>query len=386
MSWAAVAGAAIGVGGSLLAGDNASDAAAAGSDAQARAAQLAIEEQRRQYDLTRSDNSIMRGSRDAAQTRLNELLGLDAGPALSDDRRAQVEAELRRRLVSRYTAPAAGSPPVIDVDDGSGGSRSEQKRPPRRPPPWVTADGQVNEAALQAEIDRRMRRVENRAERREERNRPADYGSLLKPFEEMTPFREYEQFGADDLAKDTVYNSGLEFGLREGTDAVNARAIAGGGYDSGATLKALTRFANDYGSTKAEGAYNRYNQEYDTGYNRHVNEYDARYNRYNTNQSNRFNRLAGVSGAGQTAVNTVTNAGTNAAGNISGLYGDMGNARAAGVVGSANAWSGALGGINNAYQGYQNNRTLQTLINRDRNRGGGFSYGTGLSDDDWWEN
>ena len=87
------------------------------------------------------------------------------------------------------------------------------------------------------------------------------------------------KFNANDLANDPVYNSGLKFGLDQGTGALNQRAIANGSYDSGATLKALTRFANDYGSTKANESYNR----------------------FNTDNTNTYNRLAGVSGAGQTA-------------------------------------------------------------------------------------
>jgi len=124
-------------------------------------------------------------------------------------------------------------------------------------------------------------------------------------------------FTQADIDADPVYQSGLQFGLDEGRNAINSRAIAGGGYDSGATLKALTRFGTDYGSTKANEAYNRWTND----------------------QSNIYNRLAGVSGTGQTAANQVQAAGTNAANMISGSYGDAGNARAASIVGGANAFN-----------------------------------------------
>jgi len=153
------------------------------------------------------------------------------------------------------------------------------------------------------------------------------------------------RFTDADLQSDPVYKSGLEFGLNEGRGGINARAIAGGGYDSGATLKALTRWGNDYGSTKAEGAYNRFNAD-------------------NTNV---YNRLAGVSGAGQAATNAVQTAGTNAANNTSELLTGAGNARAAGIVGGANAWAGALGGVANAAQGYQSNKILEELLRRRNN-------------------
>lgn len=156
----------------------------------------------------------------------------------------------------------------------------------------------------------------------------ADSGSLL------------DRFSASDLEADPVYQSGLQFGLDQGTGAINARATQMGSYDSGATLKALTRYANDYGSTKANESYNR----------------------FNTDQSNTYNRLAGVSGAGQTATNQVQAAGTNMANNVSELATQAGNARAAGVVGGANAWGGALKSGVGAYQNYQDKEYLKKLL------------------------
>jgi hypothetical protein len=164
-----------------------------------------------------------------------------------------------------------------------------------------------------------------------------DSGSLLS------------KFSQNDLNNDPVYNSGLQFGLDQGTGAINARALAGGSYDSGATLKALTRYGNDYGSTKAGDAYNRFNND----------------------QSNIYNKLAGVSGAGQTATNSITNAGTNMANNVSNLQTGIGNASAAGIVGGANAWNNAAStGINN----YQNNQFMNYLNRNKNNSGGGYSH------------
>ena len=81
-------------------------------------------------------------------------------------------------------------------------------------------------------------------------------------FKDLTPDASYgsllSKFSKGDLDSDVVYNTGLEFGLNEGVKGLNRRAASGGSYDSGATLKALTRYANDYGTTKAEGAYNRF--------------------------------------------------------------------------------------------------------------------------------
>jgi len=157
-------------------------------------------------------------------------------------------------------------------------------------------------------------------------------GELMRPFTQA------------DIDADPVYQSGLQFGLDEGRNAINSRAIAGGGYDSGATLKALTRFGTDYGSTKANESYNRWTND----------------------QSNIYNRLAGVSGTGQTAANQVQAAGTNAANMISGSYGDAGNARAASIVGGANAFNQALGGAANAYNRSLDNKALMRLLESSR--------------------
>lgn len=158
----------------------------------------------------------------------------------------------------------------------------------------------------------------------------AGYGSLLK------------SFSAQDLANDPVYNSGLQFGLDQGTGAINQRALQSGGYDSGATLKALSQYANDYGSTKANDSYNR----------------------YNTDQSNVYNRLAGISGAGQTATNQVQAAGTNMANQVGNSLTDQGNARSAGIIGGANAWGSTASGLNGIYNNYNSNQTLQQLLNQ----------------------
>jgi hypothetical protein len=223
---------------SLLAGANASNASSKAADAQLQAAQAAIAEQRRQFDVTQANNAPFLATGTAANARLSQLLGTAPG----------------------YTG--------------------------------------------------------------------SDAGSLTKPFTSA------------DLNADPVYNSGLQFGLDQGTKAINARAIAGGNYDSGATLKALTQFGNDYGSTKANDSFNR----------------------YQTQQGNTFNRLSGVSGTGQTAVGQVAQAGTNAANTVSGLLTDQGTARSAGIVGGSNAFTNAAGNINSLANNFSSNATLQALL------------------------
>jgi len=136
------------------------------------------------------------------------------------------------------------------------------------------------------------------------------------------------QFSAADMNADPVYNSGLQFGLDEGRKGLERQAAAGGSMLSGATLKALTRFGNDYGSTKANESYNR----------------------FQTNQTNNFNRLASVSGAGQTAVGQVGAAGQSMANNVSQNQLGVGNARGASTIAGTNA---LMGGIAGAFNGLQ---------------------------------
>lgn len=168
-----------------------------------------------------------------------------------------------------------------------------------------------------------------------------DYGSLTRKFTQA------------DLNADPVYQNGLQFGLDQGTTAINNRAIQNGGYDSGATLKALTRFGTDYGSTKANESYNRF-----TG-----------------DQANTYNRLTGQQGVGINAAGAVTNAGNLATGQMIDANSSRGNAEAAGIVGKANAMAGAFGGIGTAINGYQNNQILQNLLKK-RAPDAGTGYGT----------
>ena len=171
-------------------------------------------------------------------------------------------------------------------------------------------------------------------------------------------------FAQSDLEADPVYQNGLKFGLDQGTGAINARATQAGSYDSGSTLKALARYANDYGSTKANESYNRFNQ----------------------NQGNIFNRLSGISGTGQTAVGQVGAAGTNAANNISELQTQIGNAGAAGVIGGANAFNTAGQNYLN-YNNQQNqNALLRDILNRQGGSNvvsGGSTQGTAVNPSDW---
>lgn len=311
MAWASIGAAVIG-------GMMAQDAAGSASGAQKAASKEAIGEQRRQYDLNRADQAQWLGTGTAGNKRLAYLLGLStdngSGGGLSYD-------QLRQQLTPQFTKQEQYQAQQQKQNwAGSGWEPGEQYE-------TVTKTRDVlDQAALDAEINRRMQ-AQNAASLANAQG-DSNYGSLLK------------KFSASDLQNDPVYQSGLQFGLDQGTGALNARATQTGSYDSGATLKALTRYANDYGTTKANESYNRYNAD----------------------QTNIYNRLAGISGTGQTAANNVATLGANTANNISNLMTGAGNASAAGIVGGANAWGNALQSGVNSYNNYQNNQTLKQLL------------------------
>lgn len=384
------------IGGSLLGGLMGNEAADSAANAQTQAAQAAIDEQRRQYDLTRGDllGQYQQARADAAPymdagssavIRLRNLLelgtegitGLGTGSTpsayYSAPQRSLADIMNELRASGQYTTAAQqgqqirGTPILMPNPNVEGGgewwyqfpdgtiNRNEYKLAETAP--------SVNEAALRAEAQR----IFDAEQARRAMAQQAAQASQQAAHDPSQPYGDsplLRRFTANDLALDPVYQSGLQFGLDEGNKAINARAVAGGGWDSGATLKALTRFANDYASTKAHESYGRF-----------VND-----------QTNVYNRLAGLSGTGQVSAGNVgtlgmgmqgalASAGQNAARDVAGAMMDAGNARSAGIVGGANAWGNAFGGANQAINNYNSNQMLQRIL---ANRGGGMTYGGSL--------
>lgn len=151
------------------------------------------------------------------------------------------------------------------------------------------------------------------------------YGSLLKPF------------GASDFQEDPGY----QFRMGEGQKALERSAASRGTLLSGAGLKAIT----DYGQNFAS------------------NEYQNAYNRYNTNQTNEYNRLAGLAGIGQTANAATGQAAQNYANQAGQYMTQAGSAQAAGTLGQGTAWSTGLSNLGNYFG----------------NSGGGNTYQNGQS-------
>jgi len=116
-----------------------------------------------------------------------------------------------------------------------------------------------------------------------------------------------EAGGLNKRYKDFSFEAepGYQFRMGEGQNNVNNKMAASGSLLSGAALKALTRFNQDYASNEYGNAYGRYSND------------RAAYSADNTNE---YNRLMGIQGVGQNAVNSVSGIAANAQGQISNAY------------------------------------------------------------------
>lgn len=360
MSWVGIA---FSVGGSLLAASQQKKSSSQAADVQSQSSEQAIEELRRQYDLTRSDAERMyaltredqapfRDMGLAAQKRLATLMGLDVVPQTQTS-----------PLASQFSVPDAPRRFAADTGDPLWDrlvsefqkdytSKYGEELRARGQPDYMIEHG--NEGDWLREVYKKEKENEMRAAQATQqqaapatdRNDP-EFGSLTR------------KFSAADIEADPVYQSGLKFGLDEGRNAINARAIAGGGYDSGATLKALTKFGNDYGSQKAGDAYSRF-----------MNDRSSIYGMLTGQQGVGMGSTNALTGTGAALTNSVAAAGQNTTNNIADLITQGGNARAAGVVAGGNAWGGASNALTGGINNYQSNKTLQELLRKN----GGSSY------------
>lgn len=311
-------GPAIGGGVSLISGAMGSDSSESAAQTQADSGAAAIAEQKRQYDLNRSDLAPWRDTGGAALGKLSSLLGLSV-PKSSSGSAAATQGMGRddtyRKLLTDlgYSGDFSGTDHVSFANNLLGTNFTAQDR-----------DARINGSIplLQKKLDEKLAAEAPPVDTATD----PEFGSLMK------------DFTIGDFEKDPGY----DFRMSEGQKALDRAAGARGGYLSGRALKEGERYAQDYAS----------------------GEFDKAYNRYNTNRSTKFNMLSGVAGTGQTAVNTGVAAGSNSANNISDLYTQIGNVNAAGQVAGSNAWSTGLSSIGNMFG---------------RSNGGGYDPSSGIT-------
>jgi hypothetical protein len=145
---------------------------------------------------------------------------------------------------------------------------------------------------------------------------------------------------------------GYQFTQTQGEQGIERGAAAAGGAFSGGTLKALAGF--DTGLA-------------DSTYNDVFSRALSTYNSTLQTQQQGFNQLAGVAQIGEGAAANVNASGTSASTTIGNTLGNIGNAQAGGIVGSANS---IIGGINGAAGSATLPFYLQSLTGA---QGGGYA-------------
>lgn len=153
----------------------------------------------------------------------------------------------------------------------------------------------------------------------------------------LTPWT--QQFTAPTAAQ-AAQTPGYQFQLQQGLSAAQNSAAGQGSLLSGRTLADLNNYAQGTASTNYQNTFNNALTQYNSAYNTFLN-----------NQNNQYSRLMGLSGQGLTAAQGEGGLLSNLGGDIASLTAGQGAAQAAGTIGSANAWSNALGGVGNSVMG-----------------------------------
>lgn len=286
--WGAIASVAGPIIGGMIQGDSAQSAA----DAQGQATDKAIAASQQQYDQTRKDLAPYRAIGAPAAQRLSDLLGLPRG-------------EWQPGM-----ATPAGADSLTQWAQKAGYDLPQGRD-------WRSDE----EANLNPGYQAYLKTVA-----------PAGGGAQPEGFGDLT-----KKFTLADFWNDPVTQASFQTGLDTGTKALQNQARAGGNLNSGATLKALQRYATDYTGGQAAGSQGRFVGD----------------------QTNTYNRLAGVAGMGQNAANMTGTLGANNASTVGGLISAQGNAQGAANIAGGNSIGQAIGGIGNYFNQQQ---TLDKIL------------------------
>lgn len=305
MAIAAVA--AVGAVASIAGGMMAADAASSASDAQIAASREATQTQLQMYYQSRADQMpwLQRGN-DSGNL-LQYYLGMGGyGGTGGSGALAGYDFGLGPApTIQQFTTTTPGT---AGSWSGGGPTYTDTSGAHSAPiwQPGTAGTSTVDQAGFQTALSAYNQKLE--AARAQAMADPR-FGSLLR------------QFTGANLANDPGY----QFGLHQGEDTITDKRAALGSLLSGATLKELTQFGNDYAGTKFNEAFNR----------------DMAGKQFT------YNSLAGVSGTGMQTANQVGQQGIGV-GNAVGqnLMGE-GNARASSYVGGANAINAGISGASN---------------------------------------
>lgn len=368
----AAIGAVAGVAGAAINASSAGDAAAAqsGASREASAMQMAAQQQMRS-DL----QPWVQAGRDS-QGLLNRYLGLGVGNTGVTSMGLQTGLtpdQVRQQLLSRYTTrqqiPSnTPSAPSIYNPDGSQKDPAQIHREQLdynmarindarlnsnsysagEGGMWDTGGGaagpqyedKIDEDALNAAINQYYA---DQDRLNSEASQDPLYGSLLRPFHNGAEFDSGPAFSftGENLASDPGY----QFGLNQGTQGIERGQASRGNFLSGAAMKELTRFNEDYAGTKFNDAFNRNLTTYNTNLTRRQNEWNTNLNAYENNRARIYDFLTGVSRTGQNSAAQVGTANNNTASQMASNALAAGNANAAGIIGSSNS---IVSGLNSA--------------------------------------
>jgi hypothetical protein len=375
--------AAAGVAGSVISANGAKSAANAQSDAAQQASQMEM----MMAAQTRQDLAPWTQAGGAAQSRLNQYLGLGGvgssgttslglATGLSPD---QVRQQLLSRYTKQNTASGNSTPQYANGNDAinalgaagaaqyfqnqaNGGNTSSLWTSPNLSNPgmdgYALGGGSQQQSGSSSSIDEEglNAAIAKYYEEQNAQNAAAaadpTYGSLLRPYRNGEEF----SFTGENLASDPGY----KFGLDQGTQGIERAQASRGNFLSGAAVKEATRFNEDYAGTKFNDAFNRASSTWNTNL-----------GAYNDNKNRIYNFLSGVSTLGQNAAAKVGASNQQVGSNVGGNLLASGAAQSAGQVASGNALQSGINGAVNTYN-------WNNMLSRGSGSGG-YSGSTGYS-------
>lgn len=316
VGWAAAGAAVAGLAGAAMSADAAKDAARTQRDGAAYAADV----QRDMFDISRAQQMPFMESGYGANAELSRLMGIAPQSATggAPGQSARREGDL---ILSQGGVPMMNSE-LYQSDPGyrQAWDKTLEWEKANRPgwngqeTYWAKATNEdwsrLNELMSRnlAEYDAQNPGAPGAAS-----GTPADSGPTGLATGYLTQLFGPEQFKAG-------MDPGYQWRLQQGAQGVMNTAAAGSGSLSGPALKALMEYN--------QGAASQ--------------EYGSAFNRFQTQQGNIFQRLTSMAGMGQNAAAGVGNQAVATGGNIGANIVGGANAAAAGQVGAANAWGGAL--------------------------------------------
>ena len=369
---------------SIIGGVMGKDASSSAGDAQAASADKATELQRQMFERQVALQEPFRQGGLAAQNKLLSLMGIRPQGMQAQGTQMPMQG-MQQPFHSGNTGGMMRSDGVPNMlQAGSDGVYSPQPGPQQAPedtnslrarlapqfttqgqggisnangsPDWMPGQTSVDEQGLQAAMQQAQGQQVGQQQPMQAQAEPStdpEFGSLMKTFGN-------DQFQADGAPKlgnftPEAFQAGMDpgyaFRQQQGEQGLQRLAAARGGLGSGGAMKDAMTFNQGLASQEFGNAFNRFQ----TNRANTMGDYTGAFNRFQSSNAAKLNPLQSLMGSGQSSANQVGQAGANYATQAGSNMMGAGNARAAGMVGGANAMSNAIG------QGYNNFQTNQLM-------------------------